>query len=322
MHSQKRAPLIKQSCDACSSAKVRCSKDELACSRCRQKGFTCIYSASRRAGRRSTVHLVTRAGQQTEDSYSTPFSPSLDSSPLSKASSLSRSLEAEPQCSTFGQDTHSESFDMFNAPSTGVPQYAAQISPFSISQDSRLSQYAYTTNGTSGGAPPCAVMQPSCDILDMSYPQTTALGMDTVTNLRDLGDLDDLSGYSDTSSGSGGTLAECEAVHNELASLSSLAESMERKFDVIVGERLQYRDLYTEFGIPIDAIEADCHTHLLPGTQCASPMEAMLSLEPVQIGGPGFRRPSVNEMGFYMSLAELKRRLRWMKEDLNHVVTA
>ncbi|KAJ5573555.1 uncharacterized protein N7459_007982 [Penicillium hispanicum] len=45
------APKLKDSCDMCSSSKVKCNKDKPVCSRCRKLGYPCFYSPARRIGR-------------------------------------------------------------------------------------------------------------------------------------------------------------------------------------------------------------------------------------------------------------------------------
>lgn len=42
---------LKDSCDMCSSSKVKCNKDKPVCSRCRKLGYPCFYSPARRIGR-------------------------------------------------------------------------------------------------------------------------------------------------------------------------------------------------------------------------------------------------------------------------------
>ncbi|KAJ5381787.1 uncharacterized protein N7496_004215 [Penicillium cataractarum] len=42
---------LKDSCDMCSSSKVKCNKEKPVCSRCRKLGYPCFYSPARRIGR-------------------------------------------------------------------------------------------------------------------------------------------------------------------------------------------------------------------------------------------------------------------------------
>jgi hypothetical protein len=44
---------IRDSCDGCSSQKIRCTKEKPACKRCASKGLVCEYSVSRRSGKRT-----------------------------------------------------------------------------------------------------------------------------------------------------------------------------------------------------------------------------------------------------------------------------
>ena len=47
----KRAPRLKDTCDRCSASKVKCAKQRPQCSRCKDLGYQCFYSAARRKGR-------------------------------------------------------------------------------------------------------------------------------------------------------------------------------------------------------------------------------------------------------------------------------
>ncbi|KAJ5089208.1 hypothetical protein N7532_007892 [Penicillium argentinense] len=44
-------PKLKDSCDMCSSSKIKCNKEKPVCSRCRKLGYPCFYSPARRIGR-------------------------------------------------------------------------------------------------------------------------------------------------------------------------------------------------------------------------------------------------------------------------------
>jgi hypothetical protein len=46
------APKLRDSCDACASSKLKCSKDKPICSRCSKRGLTCEYVATKRGGRK------------------------------------------------------------------------------------------------------------------------------------------------------------------------------------------------------------------------------------------------------------------------------
>lgn len=48
-----RIPKLRDSCDACSVAKVRCTKKKPTCTRCGKRGIPCEYIATKRAGRPS-----------------------------------------------------------------------------------------------------------------------------------------------------------------------------------------------------------------------------------------------------------------------------
>ncbi|KAL6718200.1 hypothetical protein ACLMJK_004288 [Lecanora helva] len=49
----RKVPKLRDSCDACAIAKVKCTKKKPTCTRCDRRGFNCEYNATKRAGRPS-----------------------------------------------------------------------------------------------------------------------------------------------------------------------------------------------------------------------------------------------------------------------------
>lgn len=164
--------------------------------------------------------------------------------------------------------------------------------PFSWDlQNSLLNQYTFPMVDQQ---PPTMLATPF-DPMDMTMPAAVAPMM--TRNFSSATDMTDLSTSSTVSS------TMCEAVHDELSNLTTFAESMERKFDSVVRARLQYRDVYSEFGVPMDDIEGG-HP---PVDRSVGKVGAVPS-------------PDVNELAFYYSLAELKRRLKWVREDVGNLM--
>jgi hypothetical protein len=82
-HQARRSPShtkLKDSCDVCSSSKVRCTKEKPTCARCDKYGHQCYYSPARRIGR---PHRA----------YSTASHPVPNSSPVAQN-------RETPECST------------------------------------------------------------------------------------------------------------------------------------------------------------------------------------------------------------------------------
>lgn len=69
----KAAPKLKESCDCCARAKVRCSRERPSCLRCQSKGIYCEYSFSRRAGRKNMNSAARSNAVSSESDY--PKSP-------------------------------------------------------------------------------------------------------------------------------------------------------------------------------------------------------------------------------------------------------
>ncbi|EXJ89641.1 hypothetical protein A1O3_02708 [Capronia epimyces CBS 606.96] len=55
---------LRDTCESCAAAKVRCSKEKPACSRCSSRGLRCEYGTSRRSGRASSSSHSTAGYQQ------------------------------------------------------------------------------------------------------------------------------------------------------------------------------------------------------------------------------------------------------------------
>lgn len=112
------------------------------------------------------------------------------------------------------------------------------------------------------------------------------------------------SSSSSTCSSTSLASTQVDAVHDELANLTTFAESMEKKFDAVVRQRVQYRNVYNEFGVPMDDLE----------------LQPTSTPDMSQQGRSGHvPSPDLSEISFYYSLAELKRRLKWVKEDVGNL---
>ncbi|KAK4499103.1 hypothetical protein PRZ48_009615 [Zasmidium cellare] len=208
----------------------------------------------------------------------------------------------------------SDSSDVFNDMwSSSAPTYTT-ATPFSWDlQNSLLNQYTFPLD--QAPSHPHDVLPTPFDPMDMTMgaPPTAPMMARNFSNATHLTTMSDLTLSSDTSTAS----SMHEAVHSELTNLTTFAESMERKFDAVVRARLQYRDVYSEFGVPVDEIEGASSS--MPGLG-SSPVDRILGAGGVQAGKGGVPSPDVNELAFYYSLAELKRRLKWVREDVGSLM--
>ncbi|KAI5923914.1 aflatoxin regulatory protein-domain-containing protein [Camillea tinctor] len=64
---------LKDSCDNCATAKLRCSKEKPTCSRCEKRGKKCQYFATKRAGRRRVSSLSERSSASSPGSMQIPL---------------------------------------------------------------------------------------------------------------------------------------------------------------------------------------------------------------------------------------------------------
>ncbi|KAL9102122.1 MAG: hypothetical protein Q9163_002683 [Psora crenata] len=83
-------PKLRNSCDACNLAKVKCSKGRPACTRCESQGIQCIYGVSMRAGK----HRATGSNIQKPRPESPP---SAKSSPKDSTATLTSASDERTQ---------------------------------------------------------------------------------------------------------------------------------------------------------------------------------------------------------------------------------
>ncbi|EME44336.1 hypothetical protein DOTSEDRAFT_172491 [Dothistroma septosporum NZE10] len=278
MPAQRRHARLKDSCDHCSVAKVRCTKEKPSCSRCHLRAIPCGYSYSRRAGRRSTSRT---------EALDMPSPIEGDTTP-SAASTLDDSEPAPSSPESIG--------GIMGSPTSWAPVpaysweqglYQAQCEYFQQHRDHPAASDYITAAPAdpsmpmlnSGFASPPPPFQAPAMARNFSTSSTASMSSEYYA----FSDSSDSSAHSQT-----------EAVQDELSKLSNFAESMERKFDAVVRSRLQSRDSFSEFGMPLGELE---------------------------IEDAGVPAPDVSELAFYYSLAELKRRLKWVSEDVSYLIS-
>src|SRR3569833_3157359 len=84
---------LRESCDECATSKIKCTREKPVCWRCRRRGLTCQYMASRRAGRASASARVR------PDATGQPTPASTDHCRNgSTASTVSTSGSSQPTC--------------------------------------------------------------------------------------------------------------------------------------------------------------------------------------------------------------------------------
>ncbi|RMZ74755.1 hypothetical protein DV737_g5770, partial [Chaetothyriales sp. CBS 132003] len=99
---------LRDTCESCATAKVRCSKDKPQCSRCRTRGLRCAYGTSRRSGRASSSQNTAqkRADQSKSNA---PREPALAHDAVNQDEWLASLLASEPSSDPFHCATASHS---------------------------------------------------------------------------------------------------------------------------------------------------------------------------------------------------------------------
>lgn len=262
------------------------------CERCQQKGLSCCYSFSRRAGRRTT----------TSNSIDLASDTSTDDIP---------SLTSSPEASSDNVSEKGEFLDAWS-PSTSHPQPQQEAFPQPISQPDLFEDDLFRMSNGVFAQPfsfPQPLLPPLADPSPMDpLPPTTfsqngpllgAIPPEPSAPATAIPDL--LHARSPSTSSSSSSLASNPAftsIHSELSNLSDFAASMEKKFDAVVRTRMQFRDVYSEFGVPLEEFEIDSGGD----------------------GGGGVKTPDLSELGMYYCLAELRRRLKWLGEDVGNLM--
>jgi hypothetical protein len=106
----RKAPKLRASCDACSSAKVRCTQSKPSCARCSRHDVPCVYGISRRSGKRSAEsYQAMRKNAEMEMEMSTS-STDIDMDFLDASLNLHSTGQSTPATSVtdleFNQQTH------------------------------------------------------------------------------------------------------------------------------------------------------------------------------------------------------------------------
>ncbi|KAK4498261.1 hypothetical protein PRZ48_010918 [Zasmidium cellare] len=90
------------------------------------------------------------------------------------------------------------------------------------------------------------------------------------------------------------------SIYDELQGLNIFAFSMEQKFDAVVRQQMTCRPISSsDFGLPL---------------------EELLN-KPDDGSAKGRNEPGQLESNYYYSLAELRRRLKWLREDVGNMIT-
>lgn len=94
-----------------------------------------------------------------------------------------------------------------------------------------------------------------------------------------------------------------ESVYDELQGLNIFAFAMEQKFDAVVRQQKSCRPISStaDFGLPLE--------------------ELLQKPDHGSGSGKGRNEPGQLESAYYYSLAELRRRLKWLREDVGNMIT-
>lgn len=156
-HSRSKAHRkLKESCNECGHAKVKCSKEKPQCSRCRERGLSCGYDFSSRAGRR-----LAASRSSTSDSLPT-------STPRMGNTSQPQQHYFRKQCLT-ASPSLSPTIMAHNLPL--MPESEADMAAFGYFSDT-LSMSDYSVDYMTPSASPslsCAMGMPIDPVMDFSH---------------------------------------------------------------------------------------------------------------------------------------------------------
>lgn len=132
MQQRKRVKLkLRDSCDGCSDAKIKCNKDKPVCSRCNVKGLTCCYGPSHRSGRRSTT--ASKASERPQKSPTSGPVPALAqvAAPASQPAGTSNEIDTAAALNAASNTDFHFSIDAFDFPDIALGGAAFGTTPFS-----------------------------------------------------------------------------------------------------------------------------------------------------------------------------------------------
>ena len=133
MQDRKRAKVkLRDSCDACSEAKIKCNKDKPVCSRCKVKGLNCYYGPSNRSGRRSTV--ASKASERARKS-ATPGPepvPAQVAMPVSQPAVTSIEFDSTATLDAVSGADFNFTADAFDFPDMSLDGTSSGMTPFTM----------------------------------------------------------------------------------------------------------------------------------------------------------------------------------------------
>ncbi|KAF2173926.1 hypothetical protein M409DRAFT_16194 [Zasmidium cellare ATCC 36951] len=316
-----KTPRLKEVCDSCSAAKVRCSRDKDGCNRCLARGIECVYSASRRVGRRRGPRHRKRT-TSISSVINCPSSPSTslvdctesDASPLMTylpmpGDSLDKAALDNPYL-----------WSLPPHPEDPTVQFPVDHGLYGM-QDYDLNQSFMfpmePTNTFPGTLSPPEALTPvktsksSSVVSEIKEPKlkqredsttssSTSSSMDSSLLPRRSSSSSDLNLSMDPAADSRIHSSHITSVYDELQGLTIFAFSMEQKFDAVVRQQMSCRPASSsDFGLPL---------------------EELLSKPDDGSNGKGRNEPGQLESAYYYSLAELRRRLKWLREDVGNMI--
>ena len=136
MQQRKRTKLkLRDSCDSCSDAKIKCNKEKPVCSRCDVKSLTCCYGPSHRSGRRSTD--ASKASERQRNSLNQGLLPALAhvAAPTSHTVNSSNGMDFTADLNTISSTDFHFSINAFDFLDIALDGAASETTPFTFSPE-------------------------------------------------------------------------------------------------------------------------------------------------------------------------------------------
>ncbi len=133
MQQRKRTKLkLRDSCDSCSDAKIRCNKEKPVCSRCNVKSLTCCYGPSHRSGRRPTDASKASERQRNSPNQGLPPGPAHVAAPTSHTVSSSNGMDFTADLNTISSTDFDFSINAFDFLDIAPDGAASETTPFTF----------------------------------------------------------------------------------------------------------------------------------------------------------------------------------------------
>ena len=136
MQQRKRTKLkLRDSCDSCSDAKIKCNREKPVCSRCNVKSLTCCYGPSHRSGRRPTDASKASERQRNSTNQGLPPASANVTAPISLTANGGNGIDFTADLNTISSMDFPLSMNAYDFLDIALDGAASETTPFTFSPE-------------------------------------------------------------------------------------------------------------------------------------------------------------------------------------------